>query len=184
MTFTQLQQYLQEYLETNDTSVIGNIPNFMALALARISTDLRGAVLEVTTSLLPQASQPQPDGFLAATMVQHNGYISTYVDPQEFVELSAMSDAPYRYTLQSGQIKLLPTPVSTDVISLSYYVATGDSISRALPHLLLHCAAMEAEMYQGNTTDAQVENSLYNSDVRTATGWDIQSGPICLGGAR
>lgn len=185
MTFTQLQAYLQQYLETNDSGVIGNIPNFMALALARISTELRGSVLEVDLVLANQATQPLPPGFLAATLLQCNTFVGTYVAPARFVELS--NDNPqgeYFYTLQSGHIKLFPTPATTDVITLSYYVAGSESISTSLPHLLLHAAAMEAEMYQGNTGDAQIEQALFSQDISRADGWDIQSGPISLGGTK
>jgi len=115
MTFTQLQAYLQQYLETNDSGVIGNIPNFMALALARISTELRGSVLEVDLVLANQPVQPLPAGFLAATLLQCNTYVSTYVAPARFIELSKENPhGEYFYTLQSGQIKLWPTPAATD----------------------------------------------------------------------
>jgi hypothetical protein len=185
MTFTQLRQYLQDYLETNDSGVIGNIPNFMALALARISTELRGSVLEVSLVVADQPAQPLPAGFLAATLLQRNTFISTYVAPARFYELSAENpQGEYFYTLQSGQLKLWPTPQPTDVITLSYYVAGSEAISQSLPHLLLHAAAMEAEMYQGNTGDAQLEQQLFSQDISRSDGWDIQSGPISLGGAR
>lgn len=183
MTFTQLQQYLQDYLETNDTGVIGNIPNFMALGLARISTELRGSVLEVFQVLAAQQAQALPAGFLAATMVQNGGNVAAYVSPDRFVTATAENpQGEYFYTLQAGQIKLFPTPQPTDVVTLFYYVAGSEALSTSLPHLLLHAAAMEAELYQGNFPDAQTELSIFNQDIARADGWDIQSGPISLGG--
>lgn len=181
MNFTQLSAYLQAYLETNDAAVIGNIPNFMTLAAARISTDLRSSLIEQTSPLLAQQTQPLPDGFIAATLLKHNTAISGYVTPTAFNELSGTGFNCY--TLLSGQISINPSPAVGDVIDLSYYVAGDESLSSRLPHLFLHGAAMEAELYQGNTADAQIESQLYQQDLQQANGWDIQSGPISLGGA-
>jgi hypothetical protein len=178
MNYTQLSAYLQSYLETNDAAVIGNIPNFMTLAAARISTDLRSSLIEASTTLFSVTQQPLPDGFLAATLVRHNGFTSVYVTPAVF---NSQPDG-YVYTILSGQILVSPTPQAGDVIELAYYVAGNEALSSKLPHLFLHGSAMEAELYQGNNADAQQEFQLYQSDLEQANGWDIQSGPISLGG--
>ena len=186
MTFTQLQTYLQQYLETNDDAVIGNIPKFMELATARISNDLRGSVMERTAELtfqnviapFPNGFAPLPDGFLAARALYWNGVSIPYVAPTHTENVSPC------YTIIDDAITMYPVPAATETLSLVYYAASNEEFSKQIPAVLLHCAAAEAEMYQGNYGDAQLEMRLYKEDVAAANAWDIQSGPISLGGVR
>ena len=180
MTFTQLQTYLQQYLETNDDAVIGNIPKFMELATARIANDLRGAVMERTAGLTfdQYSLAPLPDGFLAARALYWNGVSIPYVAPTHTENVSPC------YTIIDDAITVYPVPAATDTIVLVYYAASNEEFSKQIPAVLLHCAAAEAEMYQGNYGDAQLEMRLYKEDVAAANAWDIQSGPISLGGVR
>lgn len=179
MNYTELSNYLQTYLQTNDQSVIDNIPNFLTLAAARIANDLRTALIEQSSTLLNVQVQPLPTGAMAINQLRINNFPVGYVTPNEF-GLGAIG-----YTVQSNSIYINPAPVTGDVAVLTYYAAnSGDKLASALPHLFLHGGAAEAEYFQGDNEDANNEIVLYKADVNKANGWDIYSGPISMGQKR
>lgn len=177
MTFAQLSAYLQAYLQTNDPATIGQIPNFLTLAASRINVDLRTALVEQTAVLVPLPSQPLPIGAMAIKLLTVDAEVQPYVTAE------ALALGETGYSVVAGNI-LLSTDLSTDHTEMQvvYWSSTEDSLSASLPHLFLHAAAAEAELFQGDTASANEELTLYTADIEKASGWDINSGPISLGG--
>jgi hypothetical protein len=176
MNYTQLTAYLQAYLQTNDAQVIDNIPNFLSIAAARMATDIRNSLIEQQVWLDAIQAQPLPLGFVAVRLMTSNGVPLDWITPKQYAE------GGQGFTIQAQQILISPIPETTDSIQLTYYVINlNNALANNIPHILLHCAAAEAEMFQGDLEAAVSEMQLYKGDTDSSNGWDFQ-GSISLGG--
>lgn len=176
MNYSQLVAYLQSYLQTNDQNVIDNIPNFLAVSAARMATDIRNSLIEQSIYLSPIQVQPLPLGFVACRLMTLNGAPLTWISPKQLAE------GAIGFTIQAQEIQINPAPGSDDTVQLVYYVVNlNNALANTIPHIMLHGAAAEAEMFQGDIVAATSELQLYNSDVVNSNGWDFQ-GSIAMGG--
>jgi hypothetical protein len=176
MNYTQLTAYLQAYLQTNDAQVIDNIPNFLSIASARMATDIRNSLIEQQTWLDAIQAQPLPLGFVAVRLMTSNGVPLDWITPKQYAE------GGQGFTIQAQQILIAPIPETTDSIQLTFYVINlNNALANNIPHILLHGAAAEAEMFQGDLEAAVSEMQLYKGDTDSSNGWDFQ-GSISLGG--
>ena len=167
MIYSEIVTYLTQYIRSNDEGVAANIPNFLALALSRISIDVRSALIEKSITLDPTSEQDLPAGFIAVKHTKVDDSIIPWVTPVEFASTTTPS-----YTIESQQIKVYPSP-ELSTIKLTYYaINLDDSLAGRLPHLLIHASAAEAALYQGDTETAAAEYELYKSDSSSTNNYE------------
>ena len=158
--------YLAQYLVTNDEKVIGNIPNFLEIAINRVNKRLKSAFLEIQTDTLALS----PD-LVAIKWLTVNGELySPSLTAQEAT-----------YSVQAGALSITPALQSTDVLAYVYYAVNQSILSQSSPAILIHGAAAEALIFEGNLEGAAAETALFNQDLDEALGWET-NGRITLGG--
>jgi len=158
--------YLAQYLVTNDEKVIGNIPNFLEIAINRVNKRLKSAFLEIQTDTLALA----PD-LVAIKWLTVNGLLYS-------PSLTAREGS---YSVQAGALSITPALQSTDVLAYVYYAVNQSILSQSSPAILIHGAAAEALIFEGNLEGAAAETALFNQDLDEALGWETNGG-ITLGG--
>ena len=163
-----INTFLQDYLETNNTKVIGYIPAFIELAITRINRILRNSFLEVNVANNPLVLAAD---FVAARSLTVNGTSYHY-------DTSGIDGT---FNIVANAIVIAPVPAVTDIISFTYYGINQSILTSYSPQLLIHGAASEAYMYIGDVETCSTENQLFMVLIDEAGGWDSQ-GTISIGG--
>jgi hypothetical protein len=158
--------YLEQYLVTNDAKVIGNIPNFLEIAIGRVNKRLKSAFLEIQSDALTLS----PD-LVAIKWLTVNGELYS----------PSLTARDATYSVQAGALSITPALISTDVLAYVYYAVNQSILSQSSPAILIHGAAAEALIFEGNTEGAAAETALFNQDLDEALGWETNGG-ITLGG--
>ena len=182
-TFTELKDAVADWLDRSDLTA--RIPDFIALAEARINRELRIRPMEVRSTMVTTADQQYfqlPGGYIQMRNMQLNTNPTTpleYITPEMLDRLygSTTSGKPRAYSLIGDEIQLAPIPDSTYTVEMAFYekfTSLGDGTSGTVtsnwlttnaPDLLLYGALMEAEPFIKNDERIPVWLSGYNNAI-------------------
>mgnify|MGYP003114294777 FL=1 len=182
-TFTELKDAIADWLDRSDLTA--RIPDFIALAEARINRELRIRPMEVRSTMVTTADQQYfqlPGGYIQMRNMQLNTNPTTpleYITPEMLDRLygSTTSGKPRAYSLIGDEIQLAPIPDSTYTVEMAFYekfTSLGDGTSGTVtsnwlttnaPDLLLYGALMEAEPFIKNDERIPVWLSGYNNAI-------------------
>jgi hypothetical protein len=201
MNYSELSQALQDYLETQETSFVSNIPNFVRQAEQRIYRsvqipELRKNVTASTTS--GNQYLARPSDFLSVfslAVVNGSGDYSYLYDKdvnfiREAYPSSSTSGLPKYYAQfdgdqvgTEGNFILGPTPNGTYTVELHYYydppsiVATGTSwLGTNAEAALLYGALIEGYTYlKGDADMLKLYMDRYAEAMGQLFGIDVRS---------
>jgi hypothetical protein len=182
-TFTELKDAVADWLDRSDLT--SRIPDFIALAEARLNRELRIRPMEVRSTMVTTADQQYfqlPGGYIQMRNMQLNTNPTTpleYITPEMMDRLygSTTTGKPRAYTLIGDEIQLAPIPDSTYTVEMAFYekfTPLGDGSSGTItsnwltanaPDVLLYGALMEAEPFIKNDERIPVWLNGYNNAV-------------------
>ena len=182
-TFTELKDAIADWLDRSDLTA--RIPDFIALAEARINRELRIRPMEVRSTMYTTADQQYfqlPGGYIQMRNIQLNTNPTTpleYITPEMLDRLygSTTTGKPRAYTLIGDEIQLAPIPDSAYQIEMAFYekfTALGDGTSGTVtsnwltknaPDVLLYGALMEAEPFIKNDERVPVWLNGYSNAI-------------------
>lgn len=202
MNYSELSQALQDYLETQESSFVSNIPNFVRQAEERIYRsvqipELRKNATAATTS--GNQYLARPSDFLSVfslAVVDGSGNYSYLYDKdvnfiREAYPSSSTSGLPKYYAqfdgdqtgVTEGNFILGPTPNGVYTVELHYYydppsiVTTGTSwLGTNAEAALLYGSLVEAYTYlKGDADMAKVYMDRYAEAMGQLFGIDVRS---------
>lgn len=182
-TFTELKDAIADWLDRSDLTA--RIPDFIALAEARINRELRIRPMEVRSTMYATVDQQYfnlPGGYIQMRNIQLNTNPTTpleYITPEMLDRLygSTTTGKPRAYTLIGDEIQLAPIPDSAYQIEMAFYekfTALGDGTSGTVtsnwltknaPDILLYGALMEAEPFIKNDERVAVWLNGYGNAI-------------------
>jgi hypothetical protein len=182
-TFTELKDAVADWLDRSDLT--SRIPDFIALAEARLNRELRIRPMEVRSTMVTTADQQYfqlPGGYIQMRNMQLNTNPTTpleYITPEMMDRLygSTTSGKPRAYTLIGDEIQLAPIPDSTYTVEMAFYekftplgdgssgTVTSNWLTANAPDVLLYGALMEAEPFIKNDERIPVWLNGYNNAV-------------------
>ena len=182
-TFTELKDAVADWLDRSDLTA--RIQDFITLAEARISRDLRIRPMEVRSIMYTSSGQKYfnlPGGYLQMRNIQLNTNPTQpleYITPEMLDRLygSNTTGKPRAYTLIGDEIQLSPIPDSAYELEMAFYekfTALGDGTSGTVttnyltknaPDVLLYGALMEAEPFIKNDERLAVWLNGYSNAV-------------------
>ena len=182
-TFTELKDAIADWLDRSDLTA--RIPDFIALAEARINRELRIRPMEVRSTMYATVDQQffnLPGGYIQMRNIQLNTNPTTpleYITPEMLDRLygSTTTGKPRAYTLIGDEIQLAPIPDSAYQIEMAFYekfTALGDGTSGTVtsnwltknaPDVLLYGSLMEAEPFIKNDERIPVWLNGYSNAI-------------------
>ena len=182
-TFTELKDAIADWLDRSDLTA--RIPDFIALAEARISRDLRIRPMEVRSIMYTTSGQKYfnlPGGYIQMRNIQLNTNPTQpleYITPEMLDRLygSNTTGKPKAYTLIGDEIQLSPIPDSAYELEMAFYekfTALGDGTSGTVtnnyltknaPDVLLYGSLMEAEPFIKNDERIPVWLNGYSNAI-------------------
>jgi len=182
-TYTELKDAVADWLDRSDLTA--RIPDFIALAEARISRDLRIRPMEVRSIMYTTSGQKYfnlPGGYIQMRNIQLNTNPTTpleYITPEMLDRLygSNTTGKPRAYTLIGDEIQLSPIPDSAYELEMAFYekfTALGDGTSGTVtsnyltknaPDVLLYGSLLEAEPFIKNDERVAVWLNGYSNAV-------------------
>ena len=182
-TFTELKDAIADWLDRSDLTA--RIPDFIALAEARINREIRIRPMEVRSTMYATVDQQYfnlPGGYIQMRNIQLNTNPTTpleYITPEMLDRLygSTTTGKPRAYTLIGDEIQLAPIPDSAYQIEMAFYekfTALGDGTSGTVtsnwltknaPDILLYGALMEAEPFIKNDERVAVWLNGYGNAI-------------------
>ena len=182
-TFTELKDAIADWLDRSDLTA--RIPDFIALAEARINRELRIRPMEVRSTMYATVDQQYfnlPGGYIQMRNIQLNTNPTTpleYITPEMLDRLygSTTTGKPRAYTLIGDEIQLAPIPDSAYQIEMAFYekfTALGDGTSGTVtsnwltknaPDVLLYGSLMEAEPFIKNDERVPVWLNGYSNAI-------------------
>ena len=182
-TFTELKAAVADWLDRSDLTA--RIPDFIALAEARVNRDLRIRAMEVRSTMTTTAGKQYfnlPTNYIQMRNIQLNTNPVTpleYITPEMMDRLygSSTTGKPRAYTLIGDEIQLSPIPDSAYYLEMAFYEkfsplgdGTGGSVvsnwlTSNAPDVLLYGSLLEAEPFIKNDERIGVWVNAYNSAV-------------------
>ena len=182
-TYTELKDAIADWLDRSDLT--SRIPDFIALAEARINRELRIRPMEVRSVAYTSSGQKYfnlPGGYLQMRNIQLNTNPTTpleYITPEMLDRLygSNTTGKPRAYTLIGDEIQLSPIPDAAYEIEMAFYEnidslgdgTAGTVVSNWLtlnaPDILLYGALLEAEPFIKNDERVPVWLNGYSNAV-------------------
>ena len=182
-TYTELKDAVADWLDRSDLTA--RIPDFIALAEARISRDLRIRPMEVRSIMYTTSGQKYfnlPGGYIQMRNIQLNTNPTTpleYITPEMLDRLygSNTTGKPRAYTLIGDEIQLSPVPDSAYELEMAFYekfTALGDGTSGTVtsnyltknaPDVLLYGSLLEAEPFIKNDERVAVWLNGYSNAI-------------------
>ena len=186
-TFTELKDAIADWLDRSDLTA--RIPDFIALAEARINRELRIRPMEVRSTMTTTSGNQYfnlPGGYIQMRNIQLNTNPTTpleYITPEMLDRLygSSTTGKPRAYTLIGDEIQLAPIPDSAYTLEMAFYekfTALGDGTSGTVtnnwltanaPDILLYGALMEAEPFIKNDERIQTFTAQYKEELDSMT---------------
>ena len=183
-TFTELKDAIADWLDRSDLTA--RIPDFIALAEARLNRDVRIRPMEVRSSMETTAGQRYfnlPGGYLQMRNMQINSNPITpleYITPEMLDRLygSDTTGKPKAYTLIGDEIQLAPIPDSDYTVEMAFYekftplgdgtsgTVTSNWLTTNAPDVLLYGALLEAEPFIKNDERIRLWLTAYNGAVK------------------
>ena len=182
-TFTELKDAVADWLDRSDLTA--RIPDFITLAEARISRELRIRPMEVRSVMDTTSGQKYfnlPGGYLQMRNIQLNTNPTApleYITPEMLDRLygSNTTGKPRAYTLIGDEIQLSPIPDAAYEIEMAFYeniTSLGDGTSGTVtynwltqnaPDILLYGSLMEAEPFIKNDERIPVWLNGYSNAI-------------------
>jgi len=182
-TYTELKDAVADWLDRSDLT--SRIPDFIALAEARINRELRIRPMEVRSVAYTSSGQKYfnlPGGYLQMRNIQLNTNPTTpleYITPEMLDRLygSNTTGKPRAYTLIGDEIQLSPIPDAAYEIEMAFYeniTSLGDGTSGTVtynwltqnaPDILLYGSLMEAEPFIKNDERIPVWLNGYSNAI-------------------
>ena len=182
-TFTELKDAVADWLDRSDLTA--RIPDFIALAEARINRELRIRPMEVRSTMYATVDQQYfnlPGGYIQMRNIQLNTNPTTpleYITPEMLDRLygSTTTGKPKAYTLIGDEIQLAPIPDSAYQIEMAFYekftplgdgtsgTVTSNWLTENAPDILLYGALMEAEPFIKNDERVAVWLNGYGNAI-------------------
>lgn len=182
-TFTELKDAVADWLDRSDLTA--RIPDFIALAEARINRELRIRPMEVRSTMYTTADQQYfnlPGGYIQMRNIQLNTNPTTpleYITPEMLDRLygSTTTGKPKAYTLIGDEIQLAPIPDSSYQVEMAFYekftplgdgsagTVTSNWLTANAPDVLLYGALMEAEPFIKNDERIAVWLNGYSNAI-------------------
>ena len=163
-TYANLKTAIADWLDRSDLT--DRIPDFIALAEARLNRELRIRPMEVRSTLTLTAGQRYfalPGGYLQMRNIQLNTNPVTpleYITPEMLDRLygSNTTGKPKAYSLIGDEIQLAPIPDTDYTLEVAYYEkftplstdVTTNWLTENAPDVLLYGALVEAEPFIKN----------------------------------
>lgn len=165
-TYADLQGAIANWLaRSGDATLTPSVPDFIALAEARLNRDLRLRAMETRDAAfaVSAAFTALPSGFLELRNIQLNTSPVTRLEmlsPEQIDAIHAGSQAgkPRVYAIVADQLQLAPAPASAYTAELVYwkkFTALSDAqptnwLLTNAPDLYLYASLMEAVAFIGN----------------------------------
>jgi hypothetical protein len=182
-TFTELKEAVADWLDRSDLTA--RIPDFIALAEARINRELRIRPMEVRSTMYTTVDQQYfnlPGGYIQMRNIQLNTNPTTpleYIAPEMLDRLygSSTTGKPRAYTLIGDEIQLAPIPDSAYQLEMAFYekftplgdgsagTVTSNWLTANAPDVLLYGALMEAEPFIKNDERIPVWLNGYSNAI-------------------
>jgi hypothetical protein len=182
-TFTELKDAIADWLDRSDLTA--RIPDFIALAEARINRELRIRPMEVRSTMYATVNQQYfnlPGGYIQMRNIQLNTNPTTpleYITPEMLDRLygSTTTGKPRAYTLIGDEIQLAPIPDSAYQLEMAFYekftplgdgsagTVTSNWLTANAPDILLYGALMEAEPFIKNDERIPVWLNGYSNAI-------------------
>ena len=182
-TYTELKDAIADWLDRSDLTA--RIPDFIALAEARINRELRIRPMEVRSTMYATADQQYfqlPGGYIQMRNIQLNTNPTTpleYITPEMLDRLygSSTTGKPRAYTLIGDEIQLAPIPDSAYQVEMAFYekftplgdgsagTVTSNWLTANAPDVLLYGALMEAEPFIKNDERIPVWLNGYSNAI-------------------
>jgi len=182
-TFTELKDAVADWLDRSDLTA--RIPDFIALAEARLNRDLRIRPMEVRSTMITTVNQQYfqlPGGYIQMRNMQLNTNPTTpleYITPEMLDRLygSTTTGKPRAYSLIGDEIQLAPIPDSTYTVEMAFYekftslgdgssgTVTSNWLTKNAPDVLLYGALLEAEPFIKNDERVNLWINAYNSAI-------------------
>ena len=175
-TYDELKASIASWLNRDDLTAV--IPDFIALAEARIARDLRHWKQEkrVTTSV-DERYENLPNDWLELKLITlSTGKMLQTISSAEMADRRSKSEVasePRFVRVTADQLEFYPTPAQATEVSMLYYAripALSDAeptnwLLRDAPDALLYGALVNSAPYLSDDNRAQVWASLYQSSV-------------------
>lgn len=196
--YAGLRDLVARWLNRDDLS--GVIPDFIALAQARLNRDLRTRHMETTVALATEGGRGDvtlPGDFLEARGLVRQGSPVTalsYLTPAALAAAwpAGETGAPIHHTIIGDALHLGPVPDGVYTLSLTYYaripaLSDGEPVNWALreaPDAYLYASLLESAPFLMDDGRIQVWGGLYDTAIgriQTADGrarWG--SGPLSI----
>ena len=182
-TYTELKDAIADWLDRSDLTA--RIPDFIALAEARINRELRIRPMEVRSTMYTTVDQQYfnlPGGYIQMRNIQLNTNPTTpleYITPEMLDRLygSTTTGKPRAYTLIGDEIQLAPIPDSAYQLEIAFYekftplgdgsagTVTSNWLTANAPDILLYGALMEAEPFIKNDERIPVWLNGYSNAI-------------------
>ena len=182
-TFTELEDAIADWLDRSDLTA--RIPDFITLAEARISRELRIRPMEVRITMDTTSGQKYfnlPGGYLQMRNIQLNTNPTAaleYITPEMLDRLygSNTTGKPRAYTLIGDEIQLSPIPDAAYELEMAFYekftplgdgtsgTVTNNWLTKNAPDVLLYGSLMEAEPFIKNDERIPVWLQAYRDGV-------------------
>ena len=182
-TYTELKDAIADWLDRSDLT--DRIPDFIALAEARLNRELRIRPMEVRSTMTTTVGQRYfnlPGGYLQMRNFQINTNPITpleYITPEMLDRLygSNTSGKPKAYSLIGDEIQLAPIPDSEYTIEMAFYekftplgdgtsgTVTSNWLTKNAPDVILYGALIEAEPFIKNDERIQLWLTAYKEAI-------------------
>jgi len=181
--YTELKDAIADWLDRSDLT--NRIPDFIALAEARLNRELRIRPMEVRSTMTTTAGKRYfnlPGGYLQMRNFQINTNPITpleYITPEMLDRLygSNTTGKPRAYTLIGDEIQLAPIPDSDYTIEMAFYekftplgdgtsgTVTSNWLTKNAPDVILYGALIEAEPFIRNDERIQLWLTAYKEAI-------------------
>ena len=181
--YTELKDAIADWLDRSDLTA--RIPDFIALAEARVNRELRIRAMEVRSTMTATVNKRYfnlPGGYLQMRNFQINTNPITpleYITPEMLDRLygSSTTGKPRAYTLIGDEIQLAPIPDSEYTIEMAFYekftplgdgtsgTVTSNWLTKNAPDVLLYGALIEAEPFIKNDERIQLWLTAYKEAI-------------------
>ena len=179
-TYANLKAAVASWLKRSDLTT--QIPDFIALAEARIRRDVRCRAMETeATGTLAAATLVFPTRFLEARQVSLNGYLCEYVTPQQFDDTNT---AGYQYTIKGEYFHFQSSSWDYDIEYYAGFAAFSDDgdtnwLLTNAPDIYLWASLAEAYNFvQGDPSKWLALYAKANADLRASENRARSGGPM------
>lgn len=184
-TYTDLQASIAAWMVRTDLTAV--IPDFIAIAEARINADVRLREGISTAALLTVIESPEvalPEDWLEFESLSDDGRPMEYITASELrsrkdESATLNSRVPARYGMEGRNLLLTPTPADVRALDARYYAAVPPLATNATnwlltkyPNIYLYASLVSGYQYLLNEEKATYWGNLYVQAVSVAKGAD------------